>query len=78
MDMIAIVVTVCALAQPDHCEDQRLEFTWQGSLRQCVMNAQPYIAEWIGDHPKWSVKSYHCEYPHTKARADAREPARQT
>lgn len=78
MEMIAIVVTVCALAQPEQCEDQRLEFSWQGSLKQCVMNAQPYIAQWIGDHPKWSVKSYHCEYPHMKAKADAGGPARQT
>jgi hypothetical protein len=69
MDMITIVVMVCALTQPDQCEEQHLEFSWQGSLKQCVMNAQPYIAQWIGDHPKWSVKSYHCEYPHTKSRA---------
>jgi hypothetical protein len=78
MDIIAIVVTVCALAQPDHCEDHRLEYAWQGSLKQCVMSAQPYIAEWIGDHPKWSVKSYHCELPHMKSKADAGGPARQT
>ena len=77
MEMIAIVVTVCALAQPDQCEEQRLEFSWQGSLKQCVMNAQPYLAQWIGDHPKWSIKSYHCEYPHTKEKTDARGTARQ-
>ncbi len=69
MEMIAIVVTVCALAQPDQCEERHLEFSWQGSLKQCVMNAQPYIAQWIGDHPKWSIKSYHCEYPHMKEKA---------
>ena len=78
MDLIAIVVTVCALAQPDQCEEQRLEFTWRGSLKQCVMTAQPYIAQWIGEHPKWGVKSYHCEYPHMKEKADARGSARQT
>jgi hypothetical protein len=78
MDLIAIVVTVCALAQPDQCEQQRLEFSWSGSLKQCVMTAQPYIAQWIGEHPKWSVKSYHCEYPHMKGKADARGSARQT
>jgi hypothetical protein len=66
MDLIAIVVTVCALAHPDHCEEQRLEYMWNGSLTQCAMTAQPYIAQWIGEHPKWSVKRYHCEYPHAK------------
>jgi hypothetical protein len=69
MEMIAIVVTVCSLAQPDQCEDQRLVYESQGSLKQCVMNAQPYIAQWIGDHPKLTVRSYHCEYPHTKTKA---------
>jgi hypothetical protein len=23
------------------------------SLNQCVINAQPYIARWINEHPKW-------------------------
>jgi hypothetical protein len=78
MDLIAIVVTVCALAHPDQCEEQRLEYMWNGSLKQCVMTAQPYIAQWIGEHPKWSVKSYHCEYPHAKEKADAGGSARQT
>lgn len=72
MDLIAIVVTVCALAQPDQCEERRLEFNWNGSLKQCVMTAQPYIAQWIGEHPKWSIKSYRCEHPHMKEKADAR------
>jgi hypothetical protein len=69
MEMIAIVVTVCSLTQPDQCEDQRLVYEMHGSLKQCVMNAQPYIAQWIGDHPKWMIKSFHCEYPHMKTKA---------
>lgn len=78
MDLIAIIVTVCAVAQPQQCEEQRLEYSWHGSLKQCVMTAQPYIAQWIGEHPKWSVKNFHCEYPHMKDKADARKSARQT
>ena len=76
MGLIAIVFTVCALAQPDQCEDQRLEYQWDGSLAECAQGAQPYIAQWIGEHPKWSVKSYHCEYPHPKDKADAGGSAR--
>ncbi len=79
MELMAIVVVVCALAQPDQCEERRLEFnSSQYSLRQCVMNAQPYLAQWIGEHPKWSIKSYRCEYPHRKDQADARGSVRQT
>jgi hypothetical protein len=78
MELIAIVITVCALAHPDQCEEQRLEFSSQFSLKQCVMSAQPYLAQWIGEHPKWTIKSYHCEYPHAKEKADARGAVRQT
>lgn len=77
MDLIAIVVTVCALARPDQCEEQRIEFSSQFSLRQCVMNAQPYLAQWIAEHPKWGIKSYHCEYPHMREKTDAGGSVRQ-
>lgn len=63
MNLIAIVVTVCALAHPDQCQDERLSFAWRGSLRECVQSAQPYLAQWLGEHPRWSIKRYHCEYP---------------
>ncbi len=78
MDFIAIVFTVCALAEPDRCEEQRLDYAAEGSLRQCVMSAQPYLAQWIGEHPKWRIKDYHCEYPHMREKTDARGPTRKT
>ena len=69
--MIQIVVIVCRLGQPDLCEEQHLQFAWQGSLQRCTMAAQPYIAQWIGEHPQWSVRSFHCEYPGVRDKADA-------
>ena len=71
MDLVEIIILVCAIARPDHCEDKHLQFAWQGSLKQCVTAAQPYIARWIGEHPQWTVKKYHCEYPHPGDRAEA-------
>ena len=62
MDLIAIVITVCALAEPNRCEEQRLEFSSQFSLSQCVMNAQPYIAQWVDEHPKWMAVRWRCNY----------------
>ncbi len=26
------------------------------------MAAQPYIAQWIGEHPKWTAVKWRCEY----------------
>ena len=62
MGFIEIVLTVCALSAPDYCEDQHLQVATQISLNQCAMTAQPYIAQWIIDHPKWSAVRWHCEY----------------
>ena len=73
--MIEIIVTVCALAQPSQCDEQHLQYAWQGSLRQCTMGAQPYLAQWINEHPKWSIVRWRCETAHMRDKADARGPA---
>jgi hypothetical protein len=62
MGFIEIVLTVCALSAPYHCEDQHLQFAAQMSLNQCAMTARPYIAQWINYHPKWMAVRWHCEY----------------
>lgn len=76
MNMIELIVTVCALAQPSRCEEQHLQYAWQGSLLQCTMNAQPYLARWINEHPKWTIARWHCGVPHLQEKADARGTAR--
>ena len=70
MGLMAIVFTVCAMAHPDQCREERLSFVWRGTLRECVMGAQPYLAQWVGEHPQWSlIKKYHCEYPPNNGKA---------
>jgi hypothetical protein len=63
MGLIELVITVCAIAQADACRDQHLQFADGGSLAQCTMAAPPYIARWIGEHPKWYAVRWRCEYP---------------
>ena len=77
MNMIEVIMTVCALANPSQCEEQHLQYAGQGSLRQCTMSAQPYMAQWINEHPKWSIVRWRCDVPHSREKADARGPARQ-
>ncbi len=64
MGLIEIVLTVCALSAPNQCEDEHLQFApgISMSLKQCVMTAQPYIAQWINKHPKWLAVRWRCEY----------------
>jgi hypothetical protein len=70
MDSINLVLTVCAVLSPTTCEEERLVLSWNGSLAQCAMAAQPYIAQWVGEHPKWTAVKWRCEYPHTDNKAE--------
>lgn len=70
MNPIDLIVTVCAVLSPATCEERHLVFSSNASLKQCVMAAQPYIAQWVGEHPKWSAVKWRCEYPHLHDRAD--------
>ena len=61
--LIEIILTVCAIANPNNCEEKALQFAWDGSINQCMMAAQPYIAQWIGQHPAWIATKWTCDYP---------------
>ena len=63
MGLIELIITVCAVAQPDMCEDQRLQFAEAGSPVHFARAAMPYIAQWVGDHPKWRAVRWRCDYP---------------
>jgi hypothetical protein len=71
MNIINLIMTVCSLTAPTVCEERSLAFSADFSLRQCVMAAQPYIAQWTGEHPKWHAVKWRCEYPHSGDRASA-------
>ena len=73
MNPIDLVITVCAVLSPTTCEETRLVFDSNISLTQCAMAAPPYIAQWIGEHPKWTAVKWRCEYPHSNDKADAVE-----
>jgi hypothetical protein len=70
MNPIDLIVTVCTVLSPATCEERHLVFAFNGSPRQCAMAAPPYIAQWVGEHPKWTAVRWRCEYPHTRERAD--------
>ena len=70
MNAIDLIITVCAVLSPATCEERHLVFSSDVSPRQCVMAAQPYIAQWVGEHPKWTAVRWRCEYPHANDRAD--------
>ena len=70
MNAIELIITVCAVLSPTTCEERHMSFSAEFSLQQCAMNAPPYIAQWIGQHPKWTAVKWRCEYPHSHEKAD--------
>jgi hypothetical protein len=61
--MIELILTVCALSAPGPCNEQRLQFASEESLMQCMMQAPPYIAQWIDEHPATRVTRWRCAFP---------------
>ena len=55
MDAIDLIITVCAVLSPANCEEAHMRFSSSVSLQQCAMAAPPYIAQWVGEHPKWTA-----------------------
>jgi hypothetical protein len=69
MNPVDLVVTVCAVLSPATCQETHLMFPGAISVQQCAMGAPPYIAQWIGEHPKWNAVRWRCEYPHQPDKA---------
>jgi hypothetical protein len=63
MNLVVLVVMVCLVAQPENCSERRLTFESHGSLDRCMWEAQPYLAQWIGAHPEWTIMRYRCAWP---------------
>ncbi len=63
--MIALVMTVCLLAAPENCHEERLLLDMPKMA--CDVLAQEIIAEWIGDHPAYLRRGgWRCEPPFLK------------
>jgi hypothetical protein len=63
MHLVDLVLLACALANPGACREYHLMFQTAGSLRSCMMQAQPYLAQWVDDHPNFRVARWHCAWP---------------
>ena len=61
--VVDLILTVCMLSDPTSCREERLTYESRGSLAQCMMLSTPYVAQWAGEHPKWTVKSWTCSWP---------------
>jgi hypothetical protein len=38
-------------------------FQSAGPLEACTIRAQPYLAQWVGEHPNYRVTRWRCAWP---------------
>jgi hypothetical protein len=59
--MIELVFIVCLASAPDQCKDIHLTYAEEyATTMQCMTRGQPQIAQWINEHPVWTVKRWYC------------------
>ena len=63
MNVVELIVMVCSLLSPNACSEKRFLFEASGSLKTCMMEAQPYLAQWAGGHPNDRIASFRCAWP---------------
>ncbi len=62
-DVVDLILTVCLLAHPGSCAEKHNLFESSGSLSACMMQAQPWMATWMQEHPNLRVIRYRCAWP---------------
>jgi hypothetical protein len=61
--LIALVLTVCSVNDPQECREREHLFESHSSLAQCMFDAQPWIAAWQSQHPSLKVARWKCQNP---------------
>jgi hypothetical protein len=69
MNMVELIVMVCSLQNANACSEKHFLFETYGSLNSCMMQAQPYLAQWAGDHPNDRIASFHCAWPEQEGKS---------
>ncbi len=66
--MVELIVLVCSLANPTACSEKHFLFETRGTLQTCMMQAQPYLAQWAGEHPNDRISRWRCAWPEQEGR----------
>jgi len=59
--MIELLFVACLVGAPDECENKTLQFAENITPMACLMGAQPQLAQWTSQHPKWRIMSWKCQ-----------------
>ncbi len=64
MQLIDLILLACSLTDPTACHELFTSYVNPaGSLEACTIRAQPYLAQWAGDHPNFRIARWRCAWP---------------
>jgi hypothetical protein len=56
-----LIIVVCLATSPDVCREEQPPID-MGQGLSCAMNGQTIAAEWLADHPLWTLKGWRCRF----------------
>jgi hypothetical protein len=59
---VALILTVCALANPAECREEIIPLEGV-KITRCMLDAQAVIEQWSAAHPKWKITAWKCGPP---------------
>ena len=58
--MIELILTVCLIAAPGACREERPDFGG-GSVVECFMQGQIVASQWLATRPAYTLTRWRCE-----------------
>lgn len=58
--MFELIFIACLIGKPDRCEEKALQFVEVPSAMACLTTAQPQLAQWAENHPRWRIAKWSC------------------
>ena len=56
-----ILMSICLLASPGECREERLSFSFgDADPMMCMIRSQEVLADWTQNHPEYRVESWRC------------------
>jgi len=59
--MISLILVVCLASSPDVCREETPPIDVDSPMA-CLVEGQQIAAEWLEDHPKWSLRGSRCRF----------------
>ena len=57
--MAELILVFCLATAPADCQEERPALA-DMSLTSCLVQGQQYAADWLADHPKWTLAGWRC------------------